>query len=186
VLTTVHRADLNGNLVLAERRTAVTRKSGDNADTVETVERPAVSGGLQVAERMETALRPSGETTIIQRPDANGRLSETGRTVVARDDSAENRAEYEATGGRMQLVRQTVTRTERDRTETDIFTPGLTGQPRLSHRQIVEKTRSASGVTSTLSVQLADGSGRLAPPRVAEETTCSGECEPPAAPAIMK
>ena len=144
---------------------------------METVERPGTSGGFQVAERRETTRKPTGETTVIQQVDANGRMYESGRTTVERSDTTENRAEFEATNGQLQLVRQTVTRTEGDRVMVDVYTPGVQGEPELSRRQIIEKSRSGTGVTSTISVQLTDGSGRLTAPRVVEETTCRGECK---------
>ena len=172
VRSTMQRGDINGNLAAVQRSTAVTRGN----ETVETVERPAAGGGFEVAERRETTRKPTGETTVVQQVDMNGRMYESGRTTAERSGTTENRAEYEATNGRMQLVRQTVTRTDRDRVEVDVYTPDVQGQPQLSRRQIVEKTRSGTGLTSTVSVQLVDGSGRLTAPRVVEQTTCRGEC----------
>ena len=176
VRTTVHRGDINGNLSLIQRSTAVTR----GTETVETVERPGNSGGLELAERRETRRRPSGETTVVQQPDVNGRLYESARTTVERSGATENRAEYEATNGRMQLVRQTVTRADGERVEVDIYMPGLQGQPQLSRQQIIEKTPSADGAATVTSVRLVDGSGRLSPPRVVQETRCTGQCDSPA------
>ena len=171
-VTTVQRGDINGKLAVIERSTAVTR----GTQTVETIERVGMTGGLQLTERRETARKPSGETTVVQQLDANGRLYQSGRTSLERTSTTENRAEYESTNGQMQLVRQTVTRRDGDRTEVDVFTPGPQGEPRLAQRQIVEKTRSNGGFTSAVSVQLTDGSGRLTSPRLVEETICKGEC----------
>ena len=170
--TTIQRGDINGPMRVVERSTAVTR----GPETVETIERPSLSGGFQLAERRETARNSAGETTVVRRLDANGRLYESARTAVERTGTTEKRAEYQATNGRMELVRQTVTRTDGDRTEVDLFMPGAQGPPRLAQRHIVEQTRTAGGITSVVSVQLTDGSGRLTPPRVVEETTCTGEC----------
>lgn len=176
VRTTVHRGDINGNLSPVQRSTAVTRGS----ETVETIERPGVSGRFDLAERRETTRRSSGETTVVQQTDVNGRLYESARTTVERSGATENRAEYEATNGQMQFVRQTVTRTDGDRVQVDIYTPGLQGQPRLSRQQIIEKIRTADGVSSVTSVRLVDGSGRLSAPRVVQETRCAGQCDSPA------
>jgi len=173
--TSVHRGDLNGNLVLVQRSTAVTR----DTETVETTERPGLSGRFQVAERRETTRNPSGETTVVQQVDVNGRMFDSARTTVERSGSTENRAVYESTNGQMQLVRQTVTRTSGDRTEVDVYTPGLQGQPELSRQQVIDRVRSAEGVASVTSVRLVDGSGRLSPARVVEESRCTGPCDAP-------
>jgi hypothetical protein len=206
VTTTTWRGDLSGSLQLAERSLALTRKSGENADTSVTVERPTSDGRLEIHEKKEQSVRAVGqgrvaETSTTQRRDVNGRwidvLRSTREETRSGQSTVENQAEYEAaTSGQMRLVRQTVSRTTSSgsgasTTEIDVFEPAIPGRapnpedrPKLTRQQIVERSTVPGGTVETLSVRFVDPSspGRLGPVRKVEETTCKGECQP----AMMK
>jgi hypothetical protein len=194
-LTTVRRADLNGNFQLAERRTQIVRKSGDNSDVLVTVERTTLNQGLDVVEKTEqqeraTAAGRTSATSTTYQLGPNGRMTEVARRTAERtvsgDKSIENAAEYEsASTGQMRLARQTVTRAEPGRTEVDLFELQAPGQaaapdsvPQLTKRQVIERSASPKGVTETISVQfpLANDRSRLSELRKVEEVVCQGDC----------
>lgn len=206
VTTTVWRGDINSNLQLAERSLAVTRKSGENAETTVVVERPASDGRFEAFERKEQSRLATGkdrvfENSATQRRDVNGRWVDVARAT--REESragattVENEAQYEAaTTGGMRLVRQTVSRTTAtpsgtSTTETDIYLPSLAGRapapgesPKLARQQIVEYTPTPGGAVETVSVRFVDPSspGELGRASKVEEITCKGDCPP----AIMR
>jgi hypothetical protein len=194
-LTTVRRADVNGNVQLVERRTEILRKSGPDSSTAITVERPTANSGFGVVEKTEqqeravAADRTASSSTTWQR-DSNGRLAEmfkrTAERIVDGDKTLENAAEYEsASTGQMRLRRQTVTRSVPARTEVEIFEPHVAGRataadtkPQLIVREVTERTARQDGVTEVVSVQfpLPNDSRRLGPLQKAGERVCKGDC----------
>jgi hypothetical protein len=194
-ITTVRRADVNGTLQVAERRTQIARKSGNETNIATTVERPTANAGFAVVEKSEQqersvgAGRSSTSATTWQR-DPNGRLVEVNKRTAERttegEKSVENAAEYESTStGQMRLMRQTVTRSDAARTEVDVFETQAAGRaassdtrPQLAKRQVIERILRPAGVVESISVQFPVGndSNRLTPLQKVEERVCEGNC----------
>ena len=194
-ITTVRRADVNGTLQVAERRTQIARKSGNDTTIATTVERPTANAGFAVVEKSEQQERSVGtgrsstSSTTWQR-DPNGRLIEVNKRTAERttegEKSVESAAEYESTStGQMRLMRQTVTRSDNAKTEVDVFEPNTAGRvgsgddkPQLAKRQVIERIPSANGVVESISVQfpMANDSNRLTPLKKVEEFVCQGDC----------
>jgi hypothetical protein len=186
--TTVRRADINGNLQLAERRSEIARKSGD---TVVTVERPTANGRFETVEKREQQNRELGagrstSSSTTWQVDSNGRLVEVTRRTAERNVSdgkaVENASEYESVStGQMRLKRQLVTRSEGARTEVDIFEQpaGKAGAaPQLVRRQITEREARPDGAVDKISVQMAspNNPNQLGEVRKVEEVACLGDC----------
>jgi hypothetical protein len=194
-ITSVRRADINGTMQLAERRTQIARTSGNDTTIATTVERPTANAGFAVVEKSEQQERSVGtgrsstSSTTWQR-DPNGRLIEVNKRTAERtnegEKSVENAAEYEATStGQMRLMRQTVTRSDNARTEVDVFEPHAAGRvgssddkPVLAKRQVIERIPRGNGVVESISVQFPVGndSNRLTPLQKVEELVCQGDC----------
>jgi hypothetical protein len=194
-LTTIRRADVNGNLQLAERRTEMSRRSGNHSTVAVTVERPTPNAGFGVVERTEEQERFAGpgrtwvSTSTWQR-GANGELVEVAKRTAERtvegDKTVENSTEYEsASTGQMRLMRQTVTRQDKATTEIDVFEPQVAGRaaandfkPQLTKRQVIERNARPDGVVESISVQfpLANDPNRLTSLRKVEELVCQGDC----------
>lgn len=194
--TTVWRGDLNGNMQLAERTLADTKKSGSLETTTTTVERPTLNGSFELTERREDVTRElaagaASQTSTLFRRDSNGRFQETGRAAVERSVQngtvVENEARYELG----KLVRQTVSRTSKvgetgEKVEVDVFTSEAAGRaqsesqgrPQLRERRLIERTFTSNGSVESVSVQVpaAPDSSQLSRPRKAEETVCTGKC----------
>ena len=199
-VTTVRRADLNGNLQLTERRTQVVQPSGQEIRTEVKIERPVTNGGLAVVERTEQVDQTVGEgrtstTATTYKRDTNGRLAAAARATSERTVTGiittENAAEYEsATTGQMRLIRQTTSRAipAADgslRTETETFVPQSAGRagsgndkPQLANRQVVERRINGDTVTETVSMQfvLPNEPNRLGELRKVGENVCAGAC----------
>jgi hypothetical protein len=200
IRTTTLRADINGNLRLAERSVANVTPVADGSTTELAIEKPSLNDRFQTVERRTVTAQKKGdgqtEEMVVQRRDQNGQFYEamrqTRETQQRDGGSVENRAVYElGLEGQMQLAEQTVRRVEKrsdgsDVAEVDIFrksTPGVAHDadsgPRLIERQTIERRRTESGAVETLSVQrpsLADPSRLGAAVQVAE-TVCRGKCE---------
>jgi hypothetical protein len=194
-VTTVRRADVNGTLQLAERRTQIARKSGDISSVETTVERPTASSGFAVVEKIEEQERfaapgrVSASATTWQR-DSNGRLNEVAKRSAERttegERTVENTVEYEsASTGQMRLMRQVVTKSEGARTEVEVFEPQAAGRavssdarPQLSKRQVIERTSRPNGMVESVSVQfpMPNDPRRLTPLQKVEEFVCQGDC----------
>jgi hypothetical protein len=196
--TTVYRADMSGNMALAERSVREARKSAVGETIQETVERGSINGGLEVAERRSTEVRAAadGETknTVVYKRDTNGQLYEVlksvGETKTTKTGAVENVATYEAAMGGFQLVSQTVKKTEKaangnERVEVDVFTsnvPGVSntsGKPQLREQQLIVRQNSNGVATETVDVRRPSVSdpGRLGPAMRQSETVCSGKCQ---------
>ncbi len=197
VATTTMRADLNGNYSLAERTLSESRKAGDTLSTETRVERPTLNGAIQLVERREESLRalPGGaasQSVSVYKRDSNGNFGETAKETMERTVSGgktiENSVVYEATNGRLDLVRQTVANIDKTATgevrEVNVFVADAPGRvagsadrkPQLQQQQIIEKSAVAGGTTETLKVRRATDAGLSAPQKVSE-TVCRGDCK---------
>lgn len=195
IATTVLRADINGNMQVAERRIETAQKTGGTLRRTAAVEGPTANGTFETIERTEAETRELGAgkiagTSTVSRLDTNGRFQAVARSTTERTETAgavvENAAHYESVAtGRMRLMRQTVSRTAGTRTEVDVFEPSVAGRavendakPQLTRRQVVERTPSPAGMTETVTVQLAETGepGRLGAARRVEQIVCTGEC----------
>jgi hypothetical protein len=183
-----------------ERSVAVMRKSGDNSGTIVTVERPTLNAGFEVVERREQSVRSLGagkatESSVIQKPDPNGRMTEIVRKQVERTVTpsgiVENVAEFEAVAtGQMQLSRQIVSHTTKSadgstRMQMDVFEPAPPGKaqapgapPQIVRRQVVETRETPSGTVQTVSSAFPRASNpeSLGPITQVEKSVCSGDC----------
>jgi hypothetical protein len=193
--TTVRRADVNGTLQVAERRTQIARRSGTDFTVAVTVERPTANAGFAVVEKTEQqeralgSRRSSSSATTWQR-DSNGRLVEVNKRTAERTaeggKTIENAAEYEsASTGQMRLMRQVVTKSDAARTEVDVFEPQSAGRavssdmkPQLTKRQVIERIPRDNGIVESISVQfpVANDPNRLTPLQKVEELVCQGDC----------
>jgi hypothetical protein len=185
---------------VSERSVAVARKSGENTETTVTIERPTLNAGFEVVERREQSVRSLGagrstESSVVQRVDPNGRLTDVARRQVERVETptgiSENAAEVEsAATGQMQLARQMVIQTTKSAdgssvTQTDVFEPSAPGQaqaaggpPQLVRRQLLETRVTSSGTVQTVrsAFPLASNPKALGPLTQAEKTVCAGDC----------
>lgn len=195
VSTTVLRPDLNGNYSVAERTNAEIRKVGDTMITNTSVERPTLNGSVELVEKREENVRTQADgsgsqsVTVFKR-DSNGRFDETAKETMERKVSGnrvtENSAVYEATNGRLDLVKQTVANIQKagnkEVKEVNVFVPDTAGKvssdrrPQLQSQQIIEKSISPGGSTEVLSVRRASDAGLGAAQKVSE-TVCRGECK---------
>ena len=196
--SSLYRADLSGNLQLAERTTQESRHSGNQttADTV--VERPGLDGSLAVAEK-KTYTEKTGEAgtqseTLVYRADSAGGFYAASREIrestKAGNTVRETAVVYQATTpGALQLIRQsdgTLTRRAdgSEIRETNVFTPDAPGramgsEPQLREQQIVERKPGPDGtLVETVSIRrpsLAD-QNRLGGVEKLSETVCKGDC----------
>lgn len=186
-LTTVSRADVNGNYRVEERSNALTKKSGDRTETSTTTERPTISGTLEMVERVETQSQSSGgkttESTTRYKRDSNGRFGElakqTKEITTSNGQTTENVADYENTVGNLRMVRQVTTQSSPGGTkEVSVFTPNNEGKMQVSYQQVIEKKPTTDGAVETTTIRVAEprDPGKLGPPRKAEEVICTGEC----------
>jgi len=202
ILTTIHRADLNGREQLVEKSTTSLSESGGVKTSNSVVERPTLNGSLEILEKKSELIRDDGpgrssrEAATFRR-DANGHFAQTGRevmeTVKENGRTVENAAVYQATtGSALQLVRQTVSRGSRDasgagRTEVEVYVADQAGKAsgareerlRLREQQVIEKIAVPGGAVETISVRTPaePGSSTSGAYRKVEERRCSGECK---------
>ena len=188
VSTTVSRGDLNGNFQVAERAVTSTRVSGGRTESSTLVERPTPNGAMEAVERREVASTTSGaktaEEVVTYQRDANGRMTPVTKLVREAVSSGgvvnENIAEYEsASTGEMRIRQQSTARVEPTGTrEVTVYQPDAQGQLRLFQHQSIEKTKTPTGATETVSVRmpLPSDPAKLGPARKVEERVCTGEC----------
>ncbi|HUS05624.1 MAG TPA: hypothetical protein VMZ52_04990 [Bryobacteraceae bacterium] len=201
VLTVVQRRDLNGNYQVAERSRAQGRKSRETITTSVAVERPGLSGSLELVEKKEESRRETKagdvtEVSTLYRRNANGGFQEAAKETlerkVANGKTLENTASYVVRDGRSELVRQTVTRSEKapdgsEQKSIDVFEGSPAGrvvsesdpQPKLREQQVIEKKMSPAGWVESLSVRrpLPSDPARLGDLQKVGETVCSGHCK---------
>ena len=198
VRTSVFRADLNGNVSLAERRLSESRSSGDAVVTTETVERPSIDGRIEAAEKRSTVARMSADgevrNTSVFKRDENGRFFEAEKQVAetrkSGGEQVESVATYQAMLGGFRLLDQTVKKSGKaadgsERIEVDIYTENVagvantSGKPQLREQQLVVRRAQGGGVAETVDVRRPSVSdpGRLGAPARISETWCQGKCE---------
>lgn len=198
VETQVFHGNINGGYSLTERTQSMERESNGRT-TVETqVARPTLNGGLDTVERRSSTIVKAGEKTsedtLTYRKDANGSFYTAARAVKESEKkegrTVENTATY-ASGERRQLeltgqtVAEITTRPDGSETrQVNVFgtsAPGrpATGQPTLREQQIVEKTKTQSGVVETLSIRrpAVDNPNALGPVTKISEKVCTGPCQ---------
>lgn len=200
VKTTTYRADMNGNMMLAERSLAEARKSGDSTIVNQSVERASINGSLELAERRDllTQKTTTGETrnTTVYRRNENGQLVEAQREIAERTDnkagSVENVTVYEAVStGRLTLQGQTVRRTSKaadgsEQVEVDVYkrdVPGLTNseqnpKPLLAEHQTIARRKQGTNIVETVDIARPSMSdpNRLGEPHRVSQTVCNGKC----------
>ena len=195
--TQVFHGNINGGFSLTERSQALERTT-DGRVTIETqVARPTLNGGLDTVEKRSSTIVTAGEKvnadTLTYRRDNNGTFYAAAREVKETDNkngvTVENTANY-ISGERRQLelVGQTVAETTKraDGSETrqvNVFGTGAPGRPAtgqavLREQQIIEKTKTATGVVETFSVRrpAVDNPNALGPAQKIAEKVCTGPC----------
>ena len=196
--TQVFHGNINGGFSLTERSQALERTT-DGRVTIETqVARPTLNGGLDTVEKRSSTIVTAGEKvnadTLTYRRDNNGTFYAAAREVKETDNkngvTVENTANY-ISGERRQLelVGQTVAETTKraDGSETrqvNVFGTGAPGRPAtgqavLREQQIIEKTKTATGVVETFSVRrpAVDNPNALGPAQKIAEKVCTGPCQ---------
>ena len=196
--TQVFHGNINGGFSLTERSQALERTT-DGRVTIETqVARPTLNGGLDTVEKRSSTIVTAGEKvnadTLTYRRDNNGTFYAAAREVKETDNkngvTVENTANY-ISGERRQLelAGQTVAETTKraDGSETrqvNVFGTGAPGRPAtgqavLREQQIIEKTKTATGVVETFSVRrpAVDNPNALGPAQKIAEKVCTGPCQ---------
>ena len=188
VSTTVSRGDVNGKFQIAERALTSTRVSGGRTESSTLVERPTPNGTMEAVERRDLASTTSGaktaEEAVTYQRDPNGRMTPVTKTVREAVNSGgvvnENIAEYESVStGQMRIRQQSTARVEPTGTrEVTVYQPDAQGELRLFQHRIIEKAKTPTGATETVSVRmpLPSDPAKLGPARKVEERVCTGEC----------
>ncbi len=196
----VFRADINGNLSLAERSVKETRSAGSSTQTTETVERPSINGSVEAAEKRATTVQIGNDqetrSTVVYKKDQNGQFYEAVKKVgESRKTSAgivDNESTFENYGGKYRLVDQTVRRTVKnangnEQVEENLYretVPGLAPQgetqaPQLVQQRLITRQASAGGLSETVDVRRTSPSqpDRLGSPVRESQSVCTGKCK---------
>lgn len=197
----VWRADVNGNMALAEQIDTDTHKSGATVTSEIAVERPSLNASLDVVEKRDV-VRTEGAKGSYQQDETVWRNGQSGfyeavrRVTDHHDDangSSENTAEYEVgSTGALVLHSQVVSNTVKasDGSETtstnylDRSSPGTVisaDDPglKLRSQEIVERVPGPGGsVREMVSVRRPSISdpNHLEPAQRISETVCRGDC----------
>ena len=190
--TTLYRADLNGNMSVAERSTTQANNSAGRTSSSTQVERVSPDGSLRLAERSSTEGESAGgqkkESTVVYRVDANGDFREVKREVreatVANGKTVENRAQYFDGQLAQQEVATIVERPDGSKvTQVNVFRQNARGSATpsdgrlmLQEQQIIESKLVGKSVVQTVTSRVAsvNEGGRLSEPRKIAETVCTG------------
>jgi hypothetical protein len=198
----IWRADLNGNMALAEKDETAIRHSGGTVTSETSVERPSLNDSLSVVEkrdvvRTEGAAGAYEQNETVWRNDPSGGFYEAVRRVTEHKDqasgSSDNTAEYEVgnTGAlelHSQMVRNTVKAPDGSQTTEvtylDKSAPGTVESGdnlalKLRSQEIVETSKGPGGaVRETISVRRPTISdpNTLGPATKVSETVCHGDC----------
>jgi hypothetical protein len=197
-LTTVHRRDLNGSYVLAERTRREASRLGDVETATVTVERPSGENRLEVAERREATTRRGEKRTeeevVTWRRDQSGRFTQAVRKVSERTESdgrvSEDTREYIAgEGGKLQFNGRVVSESEKlaDGSETQqvsVYGAGATGRPQegtpqLREQQLIERRPGPDkSLTETFSIRrpALDNPNAVGAYQKISERVCTGDC----------
>ncbi len=166
----VERPGPNAAIELVEKKTAVTRTTGQGSEQDVVTYRRGESGRLYQAARQVTERTKTGDQTV------------------------ENLAHYEAqTPGQLQLTGQIVKRTVEQeggtRTEVDVYSSDIAGRPhgkpQLKERQLIErKPASGDGFVESVSVRRpsVNDPHKLGAAQKVSEIVCTGECAEKKAP----
>jgi len=200
--SSIFRADLNGNMALAEKDETATRHAGGTVTSETSVERPSLNDSLAVVEkrdvvRTEGAAGAYEQNETVWRNDPSGVFYEAVRRVTEHKDqgsgSSDNTAEYEVgnTGAlelHSQMVRNTVKAPDGSQTTEvtylDKSAPGEVESGdnlplKLRSQEIVETSKGPGGtVRETVSVRRPTVSdpNTLGPATKVSETLCHGDC----------
>jgi hypothetical protein len=201
IQTTRYQNDINGSQQIVQKSITETRKSGSSESSSTELQRP-VDGSLQTVEKKETVRVKEGtgfhEEDTTYRRDGNGgfgvAIRQTKEHTEQGGQASENTAEYEiGPDGNLQLHNQSVatTVTRPDGSKDSVVNlfgrsaPGTVdsdGKLKLFEQQIIEQKQRAGGSVETLSVRRPSVSdpNSLGPTQQISETTCKGNCTPPA------
>jgi hypothetical protein len=197
----VYRTDVSGNMKEMERRTVDTRVQGNTTTSDTTVARPGLDGSFQTEEKRSAETQKTGDRTdskeTVYRRSQSGELFPAVQQVKTQTKSGqtttEQVADYELgqTSGKLQLARQTVSTSTKDKAgnetrEVNLYSASADGRvqengapQQIKEQQLITRKVASDGtVTETLSVRrptLADPT-KLGSPQAISETVCKGKC----------
>ena len=195
-----YRADLNGSFALGQKELKISRPTGAESSVYEKTVVRATLNGEEIVERqvgnVVATKTSSKEDVAIERRDLNGSLQPAGRMSIEKlekDGSVKETATtYEQDGVQLQLARQTVSETKKNKdgssvTKVDVFgtnTPGRydSGGLQFREQQIIEKVPGGSGaLKEVFSIRrpTLDGGNVLGPVLKISERNCTGQCNTP-------
>lgn len=195
---TVYAADGNGGFnTLRETHEVEKRNADHSVEVKKTMLVPDGNGGWQIGEVKEQTIKEDGKKRTteerVSRPDVNGKLSETSRTVGEETETATGEKNStvdtystqlpgSAGNGTLQLSRRVTTkkdasgeRTEEQIEEPDLGTPSNGLQVKAKTKYVVQYA--ATGTDKTKTTQVPDSAGNSS--TVSTETQKSDRPAPP-------